>query len=71
MSDISKNTELQQSCITAVMRSFIGRLLCKIGWHEFTCKMQDCIDEFGFIPNDGRMPKVSKCSRCGKNYTNF
>lgn len=25
-------------------------------------------DEFGFIPNDGRMPKVSKCSRCGKNY---
>ncbi len=51
-----------------VRRSFIGRLLCKIGWHQFTCKMQDCIDEFGFIPNDGRMPKVSKCSRCGKNY---
>lgn len=53
---------------TDVRRSFIGRLLCKIGWHQFTCKMQDCIDEFGFIPNDGRMPKVSKCSRCGKNY---
>jgi hypothetical protein len=52
----------------AVRRSFIGRLFCKIGWHQFTCKMQDCIDEFGFIPNDGRMPKVSKCSRCGKKY---
>ena len=47
----------------------IGGLLCKIGWHQFTCNMQDCIDEFGCVPSDGRMPKVSKCSRCGKNYT--
>ena len=45
-----------------------GKLLCKVGWHKFTCKMQDCIDEFGYVPGDGRMPKVSKCSRCGKNY---
>lgn len=45
-----------------------GKLLCKVGWHNFTCKMQDCIDEFGYIPNDGRMPKVAKCIRCGKNY---
>ena len=45
-----------------------GKLLCKVGWHNFTCKMQDCIDEFGYVPNDGRMPKVAKCSRCGKNY---
>jgi len=52
----------------AVSGSFFKRLLCKIGWHQFTCKIQDCIDEFGFIPNDGRMPKVSKCSRCGVNY---
>lgn len=44
------------------------KLLCKVGWHNFTCKMQDCIDEFGYVPNDGRMPKVAKCSRCGKNY---
>jgi hypothetical protein len=51
-----------------VRRSFIGRLLCKIGWHQFSCKMQDCIDEFGYVPSDGRMPKVAKCSRCGKNY---
>jgi hypothetical protein len=46
----------------------LGKLLCKVGWHKFTCKMQDCIDEFGYVPNDGRMPKVAKCSRCGVNY---
>ena len=51
-----------------VKRSFISRLLCLIGWHQFTCKVQDCIDEFGYIPSDGRMPKAAKCSRCGKNY---
>lgn len=53
---------------TDVRRSFISRLLCLIGCHQFTCKMQDCIDEFGYVPSDGRMPKVAKCSRCGKNY---
>jgi hypothetical protein len=47
-----------------IMKFFIGKLLCKIGWHVFTCKMQDCIDEFGYIPMDGRMPKKAKCSRC-------
>jgi hypothetical protein len=45
-----------------------GKLLCQVGWHKYTCKMQDCIDEFGYVPSDGRMPKVSKCSRCGINY---
>ena len=65
---MNKSEQNPQSCQTDVRRSFISRLICKIGWHQFTCKMQDCIDEFGFIPNDGRMPKVSKCSRCGKNY---
>ena len=45
-----------------------GKLFCKVGWHRFTCKMQDCVDEFGYVPNDGRMPKVAKCDRCGKNY---
>lgn len=54
--------------IGAVRRSFISRLLCLVGWHQFTCKMQDCIDEFGYVPSDGRMPKSAKCSRCGKNY---
>ena len=58
-----------QSIVGAVSGSFsLGKLLCLIGWHKFTCKMQDCIDEFGYVPSDGRMPKVSKCSRCGNNY---
>ena len=62
------NTQKPHLNIPAVRRSFIGRLLCLIGWHQFTCKMQDCIDEFGYVPSDGRMPKTAKCSRCGKNY---
>jgi len=45
-----------------------NKILCNFGFHQFTCKMQDCIDEFGYIPMDGRMPKVSKCSKCGINY---
>lgn len=49
-----------------VRRGFILRLLCLIGWHQFTYKIQDCINEFGYVPSDGRMPKVAKCSRCGK-----
>lgn len=65
---MNKEAQKPQLNIPVVRRSFISRLLCLIGWHQFTCKMQDCIDEFGFIPNDGRMPKVAKCSRCGKNY---
>ena len=64
----SKQAQNQALRKTDVRRSFIGRLLCLIGWHQFTCKMQDCIDEFGYVPSDGRMPKVAKCSRCGKNY---
>lgn len=66
--ETSNKQETANSDLGAVRRSFISRLLCLIGWHNFTCKMQDCIDEFGYVPSDGRMPKVSKCSRCGKNY---
>ncbi len=62
------NAENSALNIADVRRSFISRLFCLIGWHQFTCKMQDCIDEFGYVPSDGRMPKVAKCSRCGKNY---
>ena len=64
------STTVQKQALrkTDVRRSFISRLFCLIGWHQFTCKMQDCIDEFGYVPSDGRMPKVAKCSRCGKNY---
>jgi len=46
----------------------LGKLLCFIGWHKWTCSLQDCIDEFGFVRNDGRMPKVAKCKRCKNNY---
>ena len=61
---MSKKEEKKQSAIADV----IGRLLCKIGFHQYVCKVQDCIDEFGFIPSDWRMPKVAKCSRCGSTY---
>lgn len=50
------------------MKNIISKLLCKIGVHRFICSIQDCIDEFGYVPSDVRMPKVAKCSRCGKNY---
>ena len=63
-----QETQKPQLNISAVRRNFIGRLLCLTGWHQFTCKMQDYIDEFGYVPSDGRVPKVAKCIRCGKNY---
>jgi len=66
--NVKSKQSTRHSVKADVRRSFLGRLLCKIGWHQFTCKMQDCIDEFGHVPIDGRMPKNSKCSRCGKNY---
>ena len=50
------------------MKKLIGKIQCKLGWHNWTCKIKDCIDEFGYVPSDGRMPKVSKCSRCGKTF---
>ena len=50
------------------MEKLIGKIQCKLGWHNWTCKIKDCIDEFGYVPSDGRMPKVSKCSRCGKTF---
>ncbi len=46
------------------MKKVIGKLLCKIGIHKFICSLEDCIEEFGFIPNDGRMPKDAECERC-------
>lgn len=44
------------------------KILCWIGLHKFACNIQDLIDEFGFIPSDGRMPSNSKCKRCGKTF---
>ena len=43
---------------------FFGKMCCMIGYHRFTCTLQDCYDEFGSrIPLD-KMPKKAKCSRC-------
>lgn len=50
------------------MKKMIGKIFCSLGYHSWTCKIQDYIDEFGFVPLDSRVPKVSKCSRCNKNY---
>ena len=38
------------------MKKLIGKIQCKLGWHNWTCKIKDCIDEFGYVPSDGRMP---------------
>jgi len=51
------------------MKRMFNKIKCLIGWHQFTCKIQDYIDEFGYVPIDSRMPKIAKCSKCGKNYT--
>jgi len=49
------------------MKRILSKILCKLGWHNFTYSIQDCIDEFGFIPIDNRMPKTAKC-KCGAKY---
>ena len=67
MKILNKLAECKQWIIRIVSGSFYN-LLCKIGWHKWSCSIQDCIDEFGYIPNDGRLPKTAKCDRCGVNY---
>lgn len=44
------------------------RILCFFGWHEFSCSIQDYIDEFGYVPLDNRLPENAKCTRCGINF---
>ena len=46
------------------MKKVIGKLLCKIGIHKFICSLEDCIEEFEYVPNDGRMPKDAEYERC-------
>jgi hypothetical protein len=60
--------KISSNSVHTLLAVVFGKILCKVGWHNFTCKMQDCIEEFGHVPNDGRMPKVAKCSSCGVNY---
>lgn len=50
------------------MRTLFGKTLCFIGVHRYVCMLKDFIDEFGFIPNDDRMPKVAECERCGVKF---
>ena len=40
----------------------IGKLLCMIGWHNWTWKLSDV----GFI--DDSIPEIAKCGRCGVEY---
>jgi hypothetical protein len=54
--------------ILNMMKKLIGKIACFIGIHRYKCMIQDCIEEFGYIPNDGRMPKNSKCERCDVSY---
>ena len=44
------------------------RLLCFLGWHQWTASIQDYIDEFGYVPFDNRKPQNCKCSVCGIKY---
>jgi len=51
------------------MKKQFYKIMCYLGLHTWSCKAQDCIDEFGFIPMDGRMPKTSKCAHCSTSYS--
>ena len=71
MTDISKNTELQQSCITAV----ISRLFCSHDYHlinQFEIKSEyDIVVESGKVPHYLLSLKRKyiwdyKCSKCQK-----
>jgi len=46
----------------------IDKLKCLIGYHSWTYTIQDCIDEFGFIPLDQRMPSTAKCCKCNVKF---
>ena len=50
------------------MKKIVGKIFCWIGYHMWTYKLEDCINEFGYVPLDNRLPSTSKCSRCGENY---
>ena len=58
--------EIRNSIFNFITK-FFGKMCCMIGFHRFTCTLQDCYDEFGSaIPLD-KMPKKAKCSRCEKS----
>jgi hypothetical protein len=44
------------------------KILCWLGWHKYTCSIQDLINEFGYVPLDDKMPPNAKCVRCNKTF---
>jgi hypothetical protein len=46
----------------------MSKLLCFLGFHKWTCTLQDYIDEFGCVPLDARIASKSRCERCKKTY---
>lgn len=44
------------------------KLLCFFGFHKWTASIDDYIEEFGFIPLDGRIASNSVCNRCNQKY---
>jgi hypothetical protein len=50
------------------MKKLVGKIKCKLGWHNWTCKIKDYLDEFGYVPLDNRVPMNARCSKCNKIY---
>ena len=47
----------------------IRKILCFIGWHSYTASHKDYIEQFGYIPLDGRIiADNAVCKFCGKPY---
>ena len=47
----------------------IRKILCFIGWHSYRASLEDYIEQFGYIPLDGRIiADNAVCKFCGKPY---
>ena len=44
------------------------KILCFIGWHSYKASPYDYIEQFGYIPFDGRIADNATCEFCGKPY---
>jgi hypothetical protein len=50
------------------MKKLIGKIKCKLGWHDWHAKIQDYLDEFGCVPKGWVVPMNARCSKCNKIY---
>jgi hypothetical protein len=50
------------------MKKLIGKIKCKLGWHDWHAKIQDYLDQFGCIPSIWAVPMNARCKRCNKIY---